>query len=37
MHAVVGRGHAVREVVRSSECPLSEVPLGRTVYKRFLY
>ena len=30
MHTVVGRGHAVcpfREVVRSSECPLSEVPL----------
>ena len=30
MHTVVGRGHTVchcREVVHSSECPLSEVPL----------
>ena len=32
MHTVVGRGHTAlstvyREVVRSSECPLSEVPL----------
>ena len=28
MHTVVGRGHVhCREVVRSSECPLLEVPL----------
>ena len=30
MHTLFGRGHAVchcREVVRSLECPLSEVPL----------